>query len=148
MMFVEGAMPQACERLVTLADDAALIEAAKLLGNSGTDLVLVCDGDGLLVGVITKTDVVAQIGGCQGNSCKMALRTVMSRDVLSCSPGDRMDAVWAGMSARGLKNLPVLDAHSRPIGVLNARDALKALMQEVEYEESLLRDYVEGVGYH
>ena len=52
------------------------------------------------------------------------------------------------MKARGLKNLPVLDQHSRPIGVLNARDALEVLREEVEYEEVLLRDYVMCVGWH
>lgn len=148
MIFVEATMPQARKRLVTLADEAELIEAAKLLGNAGTDLVVVCDGNGLLAGVITKTDVVMQIGGCQGSGCKVLIRSVMSRDVLSCRPGDHMDLVWAGMKERSLKNLPVLDEHSRPVGVLNARDALQALMKEVENEESLLRDYVQCVGYH
>jgi len=32
--------------------------------------------------------------------------------------------------------------------VLNARDALQALLEEVENEESLLRDYVMGIGFH
>ena len=148
MIFVEATMPQACKRLVTLADDAELIAAAKLLRDSGADLVVVCDSNGVLAGVITKTDVVGQIGDCQGCSCKITVRTVMSRDVLACRPGDRMDVVWTQMRERSLKNLPVLDEHSRPVGVLNARDALQALMQEVENEESLLRDYVQCVGYH
>jgi hypothetical protein len=32
--------------------------------------------------------------------------------------------------------------------VLNARDALEALLEEVEYEEVILREYVMCVGYH
>jgi hypothetical protein len=35
----------------------------------------------------------------------------------------------------------------KPIGVLNAGDALQALLKEEEDEESLLRDYVMGIGY-
>ena len=53
-------------------DDASLIDAAKLL-QAGTDLVIVCDVAGLLAGVITKTDVVAQISRCQGASCMSAV---------------------------------------------------------------------------
>ena len=49
---------------------------------------------------------------------------------------------------RGLKNIPVVDQNSRPIGVLNARDALEVLLEEVEYEELLLREYVMCIGYH
>jgi Mg/Co/Ni transporter MgtE len=52
------------------------------------------------------------------------------------------------MKERGLKNIPVVDQDSRPIGVLNARDALEVLLQEAEYGEGLLRDYVMCVGYY
>ena len=58
-MFVEGMLKVAREKLVTIAADARLIEAAKLL-SSGTDLVIVCDSGGTLRGVVTKTDIVRQ----------------------------------------------------------------------------------------
>jgi CBS domain-containing protein len=56
-MLIEGLLQAASERLVTIRDDAKLIEAAELL-SAHTDLVVVCDGDGILRGVVTKTDVV------------------------------------------------------------------------------------------
>jgi hypothetical protein len=51
------------------------------------------------------------------------------------------------MKERGFKNVPVTDRDSRPV-VLNARDALQVLLEEAENEESLLRDYVMGIGFH
>ena len=51
------------------------------------------------------------------------------------------------MKERRLKNIPVTDEASVPIGLLNARDALEVLLTEVEQEETLLRDYVMCVGY-
>ena len=54
---------------------------------------------------------------------------------------------WLKMKERGLKNISTTDYEVRPIGVLNARDALQALLQEAEDEGSLLRDYVMGVGH-
>lgn len=146
-MFVEGLLPVARERLVTIADNAPLIEAAKLL-RTGNDLVVVCSSAGFLAGVITKTDVVNQISECQGCGCTTAASSVMTRDVVLCRPGDWLPDVWLRMKARGLKNVPVMDQECRPLGVLNARDALQVLLQEVQDEESLLRDYVMGVGYH
>ncbi len=56
-MLIEGLLKTGSERLVTIRDDARLIEAAKLL-SAQTDLVVVCDGDRILRGVVTKTDVV------------------------------------------------------------------------------------------
>jgi CBS domain-containing protein len=146
-MLVKNLLPAARERLVTIVDDAPLIQAAKLL-RTGTDLVVVCGSAGLLVGVITKTDVVSQISHCQGASCITAASLVMTRDVVVCQPGDWLREVWSTMKERGLKNIPITDQDSRPVGVLNARDALQVLLEEVENEESLLRHYVMCVGYH
>jgi CBS domain-containing protein len=147
MPIVETLLPAARARLVTLADDAPLVEAAKLL-RVGIDLVIVCNHEGFLSGVLTKTDVVSRISGCLGSSCVTAVSLAMTRNVVSCVPADRLQDVWTRMKTQGLKNVPVIDQDCRPIGVLNARDALQALLQEVQDEESLLRDYVMGIGYH
>jgi CBS domain-containing protein len=147
-MFVERMLPAARKRLVTIGDDAPLIDAATLLRDPRTDLVVVCSSDQLLAGIITKTDIVRQISHCQGFGCTTAASTVMTRTVILCHPGDPLHNVWSLMKEHGLKNIPVVDQDSRPIGVLNARDALDALLEEAEHEEVLLREYVMCVGYH
>lgn len=63
MMFVETVLHKAHERLVTIPDDASLVQAAALL-RARTDLVIVCGSTGLLAGVITKTDIVSQLSRC------------------------------------------------------------------------------------
>jgi CBS domain-containing protein len=147
-MFVERMLAAARKRLVTIGDDAPLIEAAKLLGDRHTDLVVVCRSDEMLVGVITKTDVVRHISNCQGSGCTTAVSSVMTRTVILCHPSDLLREVWLLIKERGLKNIPVVGQDSRPTGVLTARDVLEALLEEVEYEEVLLREYVMCVGYH
>jgi len=147
-MFVERMLPAARKRLVTIKDDAPVIEAAKLLLDCHAELLVVCGNDELVAGVITKTDVVRQMSVCQGSGCTMASSSIMRRTVVHCQPTDVLQNVWSVMKDRGLKNLPILDRDLRPIGVLNARDALEVLREEVEYEEVLLRDYVMCVGWH
>lgn len=145
-MFVEQLLTEARERLVTLDDRATLIEAAKLLEGS-TELVMVCNSTGTLSGVITKTDVVKQISRCHGASCMTAAALVMTRELVLCKPDDLLHDVWARMEGRGLKNVPVVDDNSQPLGLLHARDILEQLLNASESEESLLRDYVMGIGY-
>jgi CBS domain-containing protein len=145
-MLVDQLIPEARKRLVTIGDDSPLIEAAKLL-RAGIDLVVVCDPAGVLAGVITKTDVVRQISHCEGASCVCPASTVMTRSVVACHPSDWVKKIWSTMKQRELKNIPIIDAESRPLGLLNARDALQVLLKDVEYEESLLIDYVAGIGY-
>lgn len=71
----------------------------------------------------------------------------MTADVVFCRTTDLVSDIWTIMKERRLKNIPVTDEASAPIGLLNARDALEVLLAEVEQEESLLRDYVMCVGY-
>ncbi|QOZ55410.1 cyclic nucleotide-binding/CBS domain-containing protein [Bradyrhizobium sp. CCBAU 53338] len=147
-MIVEAILPVARERLITLGDRASLVDAARLLRDVEVDIVVVRKADETLAGVITKTDVVRQISHCQGASCMAAASAVMTKAVVYCRPNDLLSDVWSRMKERHLKNVPILDPGSRPIGVLNARDALEALLGELEYQEVLLRDYVMCVGYH
>jgi CBS domain-containing protein len=145
-MYVEMLLPAAREKLVTISDDAPLTEAANVL-HKGTDLVIVCGSAGLVVGVITKTDVVGQMRRCQGANCTMAASLAMTREVVVCQRGELLRDVWTRMKGRKLKNIPVVDQDSRPLGVLHARDILQVLLDESQDEESILRDYVMGVGY-
>lgn len=145
-MFVKDILDSAREKLVTIVDSAQLIDAAKLL-TSGTDLVVVCDSAGILQGIITKTDVVRQMSVCQGSSCMCAASLVMRNDVVLCRAEDLLQEVSQLMKSRHLKNIPVVDAENRPIGVVTARAVLRVLLSDAEFEEAQLIGYVKGVGY-
>jgi CBS domain-containing protein len=145
-MYVETLLPTARGKLVTIAGDAALMEAANFL-HKGIDLVIVCGSAGLLAGVITKTDVVRQMSRCQGASCTMAAPLAMTPDIVVCRPDELLQDVWKRMKERRLKDIPVVDQDARQLGVLHARDILQVLLAESQDEESILRDYVMGIGY-
>lgn len=145
-MFVEELSEAARGRLVAIDEDAKLIEAARLL-TSGTDLVVVCNGEGRLRGVVTKTDVVKQISVCEGATCMCPVSTVMTRDVAVFRERDLLQDVSILMKERHLKNIPVVDADDQPVGVLTARAVLRALLSDAEFEEAQLINYVKGIGY-
>jgi predicted transcriptional regulator len=71
----------------------------------------------------------------------------MSRHVISCRPNDDVHAIWQAMTAQAIQNVPVLGADSKPLGVLDIRDAMKVLLEQGEFEERLLANYIAGIGY-
>ena len=71
----------------------------------------------------------------------------MTRDVVSCSGPDALADVSQRMKERHLKNIPVVDGRSRPLGVITARAILRVLLGDAEFDEAQLMDYVKGVGY-
>jgi CBS domain-containing protein len=71
----------------------------------------------------------------------------MSPEVVVCRATDRVEDISNFIRDRGLKNIPVVDDRGRPIGLLTARDILRALLLDAQYDAAQLIDYVKGVGY-
>jgi CBS domain-containing protein len=140
-------MPKARDRLVTVGGHAPLTKAAELLFEPCCRMVVVCDAQGAMIGVVTRTDIIRQIRYCQGCACTTPSIAVMTRNAIFCRPDDRLDDTWTVMKERGLHSVPVIDSARKPIGLLSARDVLEALLDSVEYQEHLLKDYVTCTGY-
>jgi CBS domain-containing protein len=146
-MFIKRLLPLARERLAKVMENAPVSQAASLLATR-SDLVVVCSAAGLLTGVITRTDIVRHVSEhpTAGAGAGAAL-SVMTRDVVLCRHNETVESVWERMKARSLKNIPVVEAETRPVGVLHARDLLEVLLKASKDQEAMLRDYVMGVGY-
>ena len=146
-MFVEQMLPRARERLATISAAASVKEAANMMSKPHIDLLVVCSPDGVMVGVLTKTDIVGHIGQCLGAGCAAAVETIMTPAVISSRPEHALQDIWTLMKSRALQRIPVLDENNKPVGIIYARDALQCLLGDVEHDEALLRDYVMNVGY-
>jgi CBS domain-containing protein len=132
-------------RLIAIAADDTVQAAALAFSNLNVGLLVVCDAVGRAVGVLSKSDLVRHLAGAGPVGAPLA--AAMSRDIVHCAPDDDLHAAWEDMSARRLQNMPVLDADSKPIGVLDIRDALQALLEQEQYQEQVLINYISGVGY-
>jgi CBS domain-containing protein len=146
-MLSEGMLPTTRDRLAAIHRDAPLKDAARLLARAEINPVVIRNPDATFAGVITKTDVVRHLSHCEGVDSTVAASTVMTSEVTCCRPDDLLGDVWSIMRQHHLKHVPVIDAGSRPIGVLYARDALEVLLSKVQYKELLLREDVMGIGY-
>ena len=146
MAFVEQLQDKIRARLVVVSEVHGLVDAIQLL-HAGTDMIIVCDKAGALSGVLTKTDVVQFLANHEHLGRETQVASAMERNVLTCTAEDELHAICKRMRDRDFKNVPVLDSAGKPIGILTARDALALLLEETEDAESLLRDYVMGVGY-
>jgi CBS domain-containing protein len=147
MNLVRHILDDARKRLVILDREALLSEAAAALVNPGTPLVVVCDRKGIAIGVVSKTDVMKALAGGSRDGVWPNVGNIMTRPIFSCHLEQTLAHVWEIVNARALRAVPILDDSGRPLGVVHARDLARALLDEVDEEEVLLRDYVLGVGY-
>ena len=134
-------------RLRVVRWDASLVDAAALLCSTQISLLVVCDRADAMVGIVTKTNIVQQLGCGEEWARSRQAADLMVRDVVCCHRTDSLPGLLMRMAERGLVHVPVVDEDRKPVGVVNARDALRVLLADEQYEEALLRDYVMGVGY-
>jgi len=128
-----------------IAVDATLRTAASALSNPHIGILVVCDENRKAEGVVSKSDLVRHLSNVGVAEAPVAV--VMSRNISSCLPEDDLYTTWQTMAAQSLQNMPVLGTDSRPLGVLDIRDALKVLFEQEERQERLLINYIAGVGY-
>jgi len=147
MALVKHILEAARKRLAVLSREASLIDAARILANRDTPLIVVCDGDGIAVGVISTSHVVNALATAGVDALALNAGAVMTKPLFSCHVDENLQQIWAVMTSQTLPCAPILDDDGRAQGVLHARDVAIALLDEVNYEELLLRDYVMGVGY-
>jgi CBS domain-containing protein len=146
-MHVEKILPIALQRLITIDTETGLADAAKLLCDTHKALLVVCDRVGVMRGVITKTDIVRRVADSQGDLATVRTADVMTKVVTVCKASDRLHDVLTMMKDRGFVHIPIVDDGSRPLGVVNVRDALQFLLNELKQDELLLREYIMGIGY-
>ena len=147
MILVKHMLEAARKRLAVLSPEASLFDAARILANRDTPLVIVCDCDGVAVGVISSNHIINVLATVGVDALNFDASAIMTKPVLSCRPDENLHQIWAVMNSRILPCAPIVDDGGRAQGVLHARDVAIALIDEVNYDDILLRDYVMGVGY-
>lgn len=132
-------------RLRTIEAGAAVRTAATSLSDSDAGLVVVCSERGEAAGVISKSDLVRHLA--RSGSAGAGAAGLMTRAFVSCRPEDEIRTVWQAMTVRRLQNVPVLGTDSRPLGILDIRDAMRVILETEQLEEQALANYIAGVGY-
>ena len=144
-MLVDKLHALTSSRLCVMDINATVQAAALSLSKPDIGLIIVCNASGGAEGVLSKSDLVRHLA--RPTSSTPPMSALMSRSIIWCSPRDDVHTVWQIMTSRNLQNIPVIDGGPGPVGVLNIRDAMKALFEQEEMQEQMLFNYVTGIGY-
>ena len=87
---------------------------------------MICENERLL-GICTERDLV-KVLATEGN-LNAPVRSIMIPDPVSLTPKDSLAEAISLMSGRGFRQLPVVDAEGRILGVLTARGILHYLVE-------------------
>jgi CBS domain-containing protein len=98
MILVRHILEDARRRLAVLSREASVCDAAAILANANTPLIVVCDSEGIAVGVVSRTDVVKLFSRARGDAFNTNAEAIMTKPVCSCHVDQTLQSVWATMS--------------------------------------------------
>jgi dTDP-glucose pyrophosphorylase/CBS domain-containing protein len=114
-------------RATLVRDSATIREAIRAIDDSALQIALVVDGEQRLVGTVTDGDV--RRGLLRGIALDTAVADIMNRQPASCPAALGRDAALAVMRSADVKQVPLLDAAGRVVGLEIVGDVVKRTLR-------------------
>jgi CBS domain-containing protein len=119
---------------------------ARLLSQHRIGAVLVRDGAGDVLGIVSERDIVRCIAAHGCDAVTMPAARLMTRALHTVTPRTLVTEALALMTDRRVRHLPVMDENGGLAGMVSIGDLVKARIDEALHEAEELRHYVETAG--
>lgn len=132
------------DAIYSIAPDATVFDALKLMSDREVGSLLVLADDGELEGIISERDYARKVILLGKSSKDTTVREIMGSARLSVTTLHTVDECMRMMTVNRVRHLPVLDG-SRIFGVISMGDLVNYIISAQEEEIAHLHAYVAGV---
>jgi len=128
--------------LFTITPEGKLTEAVSIMAQHNMGSLVVID-KGRMVGMLTFGEVLAALDKGLGALGDARVRDNMERDPVIASPAMEVNDLRRTMIDSGARYLPVMD-RDKLLGVISFRDVAKAVLEEQDFENRMLKGYIKN----
>jgi len=101
--------------------------------------LVVTDRWGAVAGMFSERDVIRALANHGAEALQFEVHELMTPDVTTCAPSDRIEAVMGIMTAHRIRHLPVMEG-KRLVGLVSMGDLVKQRLLDKEQEANVLLD--------
>jgi CBS domain-containing protein len=142
MKTVKDVLNAKVKQISSIAPDATVFEALKLMAEKEVGALLVMEGD-RLIGVLSERDYARKVI-IQGKSSKeTSVREIMSEKVMVVNPANTIEECMALMTEKYVRHLPVVE-NGKVTGVVSIGDVVKSIISEQHFIIDNLVKYITG----
>lgn len=127
--------------VVSVLPDDTVADVVRVLAERRIGAVIVSDGLGGLVGIITERDVVRALASRGSDTLGTAVSDLMTREVVTANAQDTLDALSERMTRGKFRHVPIMD-RNRVVGMISIGDVVKYRIEQIEAEASAMREYI------
>jgi CBS domain-containing protein len=127
-------------KLLSIAPDATVLDALKLMADKEVGALVVLEGE-RLAGIFSERDYARKVI-LHGKASKDTLvREIMTQKVVCVRPDQSVEDCMALMTDKRVRHLPILD-DTRVIGVISIGDVVKEVISEQRFVIEQLEHYI------
>jgi len=126
----------------SIAPDAWVFDALKLMADKGIGSLLVLEGE-KLVGILSERDYARKVILKDKSSMDTPVKEIMTQEVITIRPEQTIQECMELMTDKRVRHLPVL-SDDRLTGVISIGDVVKAIISQQEFMIDQLERYIEG----
>ena len=119
------------QKIVQLSETASALDAAREMTANDIAAVVIVDGNGGLVGIVTERDMTRRVLAEDLAPGRTPVSAIMTRDPDTLAPGDSASDALELMRTRRYRHLPVV-AGDRVVGMVSIRDLYAAVKGRLE----------------
>lgn len=128
--------------VLSIAPDASVLDAVRLMAEKGIGALVVLDGDSL-VGVVTERDYARKVILKGRSSQTTAVKDIMTADVVTTSSDQPVEQCMSIVTEMRIRHLPVVD-DGRLTGIISIGDLVKAVIADQQEAIEHLQHYING----
>jgi len=128
--------------VVSIAPDASVLDAIRLMSDRGIGALVVMNGD-TLNGIVTERDYARKVILKGRASDATEVREIMTTDVISTSSGESVEKCMNTMTDKRIRHLPVVD-NGKVCGIISIGDLVKAIISDQQQAIEQLEHYISG----
>jgi len=142
-MTVEKLLKMKGTQVVTIKPTASLRDVTRELAAGNFGALVVSKDDKAVVGIISERDVIRAISEKGSDALNLKVSSVMTKEVVTCAPKDKLDDVLSVMSHRRFRHLPVVEGDVLA-GVISMTDLMRKRMEDIQHEADAMRQFITG----
>jgi len=123
----------------TIRNTEKVAAAIAKLDEERIGALVVVDRWGKLVGMFSERDVIRGLAQGGAAALDFEVHELMTPDVTTCTPQDRIERAMAIMTAHRIRHLPVVTG-GKILGLVSIGDLVKYRLDEKEVEANVLLD--------
>ncbi len=141
MLLSEALRIKGDSKVFKIEMNTRIANAATMLTENKVGSLLVVNGNGNIVGILSERDIVSGMIPHGADLHDVPVSELMTSDLVRCTPDDTVLKAMAMMTDLRIRHLPVFEGNDL-LGIISLGDLVKCRITEVQAEAEAMRQYI------